>query len=114
MSPEKPASTDDLLKQFHHAMVSIYQRSLKETGVNHSMFLRMIHERGAHATALHLIHASHPSDGYTDLYSKSRLDLTVEALVLQNHWGPIFQDETRLLARKRLVEYRFDFQKHGL
>lgn len=114
MSTPKTTSQGDLQKQLHQAMLEIYQRSLKETGVNHSMFHRMIHEQGAHATALHLVHAPKPSDGYTDLYLKGRLDLTVEALVLQKKWDPIFEEETRQLARKRLTEYRFDFTKYGL
>lgn len=52
--------------------------------------------------------------GVTDLYLKGRLDLTVEALVLEAKWTPIFEDETRQLAQKRLTEYRFDFKKHRL
>ncbi len=114
MSPQNPPAHADLFKQLHVAMLGIYQRSLKETGVNHSLFHRMILETSAHETALHLVHAPKPSDGYTDLYLKGRLDLTVEALVLETKWTPIFEDETRRLARKRLTEYRFDFKKHGL
>lgn len=95
-------------------MLDIYQRSLRETGVNHSMFLRMIDDYGAHETALRLVHAPKPSVGYTDLYLEGRLDLTVEALVLQRKWDPIFEDETRQLARKRLTEYHFNFKEHDL
>lgn len=105
---------ENLLKELHVAMLAIYQRSLRETGVNHSLFHRMIMEQGAQQTALHLVHASKPSDGYTDLYLKNRLDLTVEALVLDTRWNSIFTDETRELARKRLTDYRFDFAKHPL
>jgi hypothetical protein len=105
---------EGLLKELHVAMLGIYQRSLRETGVNHSLFHRMITEQGAQQTALHLVHALKPSDGYTDLYLKGRLDLTVEALVLEAKWHPVFADETRQLARQRLTEYRFDFAKYGL
>lgn len=112
MHPASDATA--LLRQLHVAMLGIYQRSLRETGVNHSQFLRMINETGAHPAALHLIHAAKPSDGYTDLYLKGRLDLTVEALVLEERWSPIFETETRELARKRLTDYKFDFAKHGL
>lgn len=114
MSNTTATSTATLFQQLHAAMIGIYQRSLKETGVNHSLFLRMITTTSAHETALHLVHAAKPSDGYTDLYLKGRLDLTVEALVLDTKWTPIFEEETRKLARERLTAYRFDFKKHGL
>lgn len=106
--------TADLMADLREAMLGIYQRSLRDTGVNHALFHQMIMDRGAHATALHLVHAPKPSDGYTDLFLKKRLDLTVEALVLETKWQPIFTDETRRLARKRLAEYHFDFAKFGL
>lgn len=53
-------------------------------------------------------------EGYTDLFIRKRLDLTVEALVLEKKWTPIFAEETRQQARKRLTEYHFDFAKYGL
>jgi hypothetical protein len=108
------ALTEDLMASLREAMLGIYQRSLRDTGVNHALFHQMIMERGAHATALHLVHAPKPSDGYTDLYLRKCLDLTVEALVLDSRWTPIFGDETRQLAKKRLTEYGFDFAKYGL
>lgn len=101
-------------KELTVAMVGIYQRSLKETGVNHSYFLRMLNESGGHATAVHLVHANQPSDGYTDLHLKGRLDLTVEALILQPRWESLFEQDTRDRARTRLIAYGFDFGKHGL
>jgi predicted GNAT family N-acyltransferase len=111
----KPAAAvGDLMKDLREAMLEIYRRSLRDTGVDHRLFHQMIIERSPHETALHLVHALKPSDGYTDLFLKKRLDLTVEALVLQAKWTPIFADETRQQARKRLTEYHFDFAKYGL
>lgn len=43
----------------------------------------MLHERYGHDTALHLIHSPDPSIGFTHLWERGRLDLTVEALVLR-------------------------------
>jgi hypothetical protein len=109
MKPE-----DDLNKEFTAAMVDIYRRVLKETGYRPTYFLQMVVETSGHEAAMHLIHAGQPSDGYTELYSRKRLDLTVEALVLQPKWKPLFTDDDRAKARKRLQDYHFEFAKYGL
>jgi len=49
-----------------------------------------------------------PSDGYTALYERGRLDLTVEALVLRPDWDDLFTAEDRDLARQRLTDYGLD------
>jgi len=107
-------SKDDIYKEFTAAMVDIYRRVVKETGYRPTYFLQMVVETSGHEAAMHLIHAGQPSDGYTELYSRKRLDLTVEALVLQPKWNSLFTDDDRAKARKRLEDYRFEFAKYGL
>lgn len=109
MTPE-----DDLHKEFSAAMVDIFRRVVKETGYRPTYFLQMVVETSGHEAAMHLIHAGQPSDGYTELYSRKRLDLTVEALVLQPKWRPLFTDDDRAKARGRLQDYHFEFAKYGL
>ena len=97
-----------LLKRFDTAMLGIYQRAKSEAGYNASIYLRMLGERGGLATAKHLINAARPSDGYTHLYERGRLDLTVEAMVLENtEWHQLFEDEELVLIRKRLKDYGY-------
>ena len=48
------------------------------------------------------------SEGYTALWKRRRLDLTVEALILQPQWDKLFTDEERDIARKRLQGYGYD------
>jgi hypothetical protein len=107
------ASTD-IQKQFTGTMLDIYRRVSKETGYKPTYFLQMVTETSGYEAAMHLVHASQPSDGYTELYTRKRLDLTVEALVLQPKWKTLFSDDDRAKARKRLEDYKFDFTKHGL
>jgi hypothetical protein len=109
MKPE-----ENLHKEFTAAMIEIYRRVVKETGYKPTYFLQMVVETSGHEAAMHLIHAGQPSDGYTELFSRKRLDLTVEALVLQPKWKSLFTDEDRTKARKRLEDYRFEFEKYGL
>ena len=98
----------DLLKAFDKAMLDIYQRAKSEANYNASVFLQMLHKHRGVATARMLINSSKPSDGYTNLYSRGRLDLTVEALVVENsRWHPLFSEEELAIARKRLADYRY-------
>jgi len=100
------------LAAFHEAMVDIYRRAKSEAGYTATYFLSMVSERGGYETALYLIHTDRPSDGYTALYERGRLDLTVEALVLRPDWDDLFTAEARDLARKRLTDYGFDVDAH--
>ena len=64
-------------------------------------------DRGGLATARYLLHASGVSEGFTALWERRRLDLTVEAVVLQERFASLFSDEERKIARDRLAEYGY-------
>src|ERR687892_419059 len=68
-------------RAFHTAMVDVYQRAKKEAGYNATRFLQMLSELGGLETARHLLHSDAVSDGFTALWQKGRLDITVEAVV---------------------------------
>jgi hypothetical protein len=93
---------------FDQAMFNIYQRAKKEAGYNASIFLRMLTEQGGIQTARTLINSAKPSDGYTALYEKGRLDLTVEAMVLENpKWHELFTSSELKRAKERLLQYGY-------
>lgn len=96
---------------FDQAMFSIYERAKREAGYNASIFLRMLTDNGGIQTARALIHATKPSDGYTALYEKGRLDLTVEAMVLENQiWHELFTPDELKRAKTRLQQYGYRFR----
>lgn len=98
-----------LVSQFDEAMVDIYRRALSEAKYKASRFLSMVQEDGGLATARYLIHAPQVSDGYTALWERKRLDLTVEAMVLINpKWHPLFTTEELQRCSDRLKEYGYD------
>jgi hypothetical protein len=101
----------ELEYEFDMAMMNIYHRAKEEAGYNATRYLQMLEEHRGLRTAQILLHAPHVSDGYTALWERKRLDLTVEALVLQAKWNPLFSDQERGIARKRLEEYGYDFKK---
>ena len=99
---------DDLKKQFDQAMLTIYQRAKSEVGYVASVFFRMLNEKGGLQTAKYLINAAQPSEGYTKLFELGRVDLAVEAEVVENvRWHSLFSDDELRAARKRLSDYRY-------
>lgn len=99
---------EELKRLFTVAMFDLYRRAKDEANYPANIFLRMISERGGVETARYLINQSQPSDGYTHLYERGRIDLTVEALVVENpRWHPLFAAEEIEKARRRLVEYGY-------
>ena len=92
-------------KQFHREMVAIYQTAKGELGYNATYFLRMLSEEGGVETAKRLVATPTPSDGFTTLYERGRLDLTVEALVLKPQYAELFPENLVEAARNRLADY---------
>lgn len=98
----------DLVKQFDEAMLTIYCRAKSEENYTASIFFRMLNDRGGLATAKYLINSEPPSEGYTRLYELGRLDLTVEAVVIDEpRWHSLFTAEELAKARRRLSDYRY-------
>jgi hypothetical protein len=98
-----------LQQRFDEAMLDVYKRARDEAGYTAARFIRMLGEQRGLETARTLLHASKVSEGYTALWERKRLDLTVEAVILDERWTPLFTDEERTIARKRLGEYGFNF-----
>jgi hypothetical protein len=95
-------------KAFDRAMFEIYHRARTEAGYAPTIFLQMLERRGGLSTAKYLINSDRPSDGYTNLYERGRLDLTVEAMVVENpKWHPLFTDDEIRKARRRLRQYGY-------
>jgi len=97
-------------KEFDIAMMDIYHRAKYEAGYNATRYLQMLQEHRGLGTANILLHTPHVSDGFTALWERGRLDLTVEALILKKKWHSLFSEEERQIAKKRLKEYRYEFQ----
>ncbi len=86
-------------------MISIYETAKRELGYNATRFLQMISEQGGLTAARHLLWSDAPSEGFTTLWERGRLDLTVEAHILRDEFASLFTDEDRERARTRLEQY---------
>jgi hypothetical protein len=100
-------SSTALTRAFDDAMNKIYVDA-KKAGYHATRFLQMLGDHGGVDTAHRLLPSM--SDGFTELWKRNRLDLTVESLVLQREWHELFSDDERKIARQRLRECGVDVQ----
>ena len=98
----------DLKAQFDQAMFGVYRQAKEEAKYNATIFFQMLTDTGGLRTAKTLINAPKPSDGYTALWERGRLDLTVEAVVVENaRWHSLFVPEEVERAQRRLLQYGY-------
>jgi hypothetical protein len=98
----------ELEERFDFAMMDIYRRAKTEAGYNASRYFQMLSMHRGIETARILLHAETVSDGYSALWERGRLDLTVEALIYDHpEYHPLFTADELQTARRRLVEYKY-------
>jgi len=88
-------------------MVNIYERAKNEADYVATRFIQMVAQYGGVETAIKLINSDKPSEGYTALWEKGRLDITVEALVQDTKWAPLFNTDEINKAQRRLKDYGY-------
>lgn len=95
-------------QEFHREIVQGADRLKREIGYNPARFNQMVGERGGPETARQLLSGRDASDGFTTLWEANRLEMSVEAVALLPWYETLFTDEQRAVARRRLMEHRFD------
>lgn len=101
------AGRSEIEREFERAMRDIYLRAKQEANYNATYFLHMLAEHGALDTARRLITSTTPSQGFTALWERHRLDLTVEAHVLQSRFSDLFTVDELEAAASRLAAYGY-------
>ncbi|WP_313573975.1 phospholipase D family protein [Brevundimonas sp.] len=76
-------------ERFHGAMVALCQRIFSETTYTPHYFRQMLDKETGLLVAKKLM-AKGVSDGFQSLFERGRLDLTVEAVVTDPEWSPLF------------------------
>jgi len=104
-----PHHASRLGDQFESAMRDIVDGARQDADYNATYAL----EQGAGwpglATARRLLRSAAMSDWFASLWERGRLDLTVEALVLQPRFASLFTDAELAMARHRLEPYGYPF-----
>ncbi len=95
----------DLKDLLHRAMLIMLERARNECGFDDAQLRNFLIEKGGLQAAKALLHAPVPSQGYSELLERKRLDLTMEALIVENpQWRGLFTDEEIAAAQRRLTE----------
>ena len=90
-------------ERFHDEMVRLGQETTRDV-YTPRRFIDMVNESGGLGAAKRLLNALDVSDGFSRLWEAKRLDLTVEAVVLQDKWVSLFTPEELSTARQRLED----------
>jgi hypothetical protein len=100
--PTPTSPSPEARAAFERAMKDVYIRAKKEANYTATYFLTMLSTYGGLETAHRLLASSEVSTGFTALFERGRLDLTVEALVVRSEFAGLFTDDEIDIARQRL------------
>ena len=99
-------------RNFELDMHNIYRRARIEANYNATRYLQMLDNHGGLETAHILINAPQVSEGYSALWERGRLDLTVEALIWDNpEYHQLFTKEEMQKIKERLLSYKYVAEK---
>ena len=97
-----------LQEEFDVRMHEVYRAGKREARFSAPLFAEMLKEHGGLETARRFLHSADYAAGFTALWERERLDLTVEAVILKEEkWHPLFTAEELEICRKRLKEYGY-------
>ena len=98
--------------KFDQAMRRIYDLALSECRYRATRFLNLVSQVGGLEAARQLLRSKTHPEGLTALWEHGRLDLSMEALVLQDPWHSLFSAEELKLAKRRLQSLGYSQPKH--
>jgi hypothetical protein len=103
----KEVAMTELAAQFEQDMVEkVYRAAGRETGYWAGYFLRAVKRYGGVAAARRSLERGGIPAGLAKLAQLGRLDLAMETLVLDAAYQPLFTDEERAIAARRLEDAR--------
>ena len=94
--------------EFNERMQEVYRAGKREGKYSAPLFAELLKEQGGLETARRFIHSPDYHAGFTALWERKRLDLTVEAVIVSEaKWHSLFTAEEIEICRKRLREYGY-------
>jgi hypothetical protein len=97
-----------LEEEFDQRMQQLHLKGKQEARYSAPLFGQLLQEQGGLETARRFIHSPDYAPGFTKLWERKRLDLTVEAVIVEEpKWQPLFTAEEIDICRKRLGEYGY-------
>lgn len=100
----------ELERQFEEQALAVYENGKKHLNYRASRFLQKIRSDGGVAAAKAWLRPKKddkPTNGFLRLVEHGRLDLSLEAVVLNERWGALFSEVELAVARQRLAKYGY-------
>lgn len=100
---------DSILQQnFERKIWEVTNIMKLKYGYNPTIFIKMIEEHGMLESVKRLINNMQPSYGFTKLWELKRLDLSLEAICLDDEWKELFTEEEQKKAKEKLKKYEYE------
>jgi len=96
-----------LEEQFNKDCWKIYNDTALETKYRPEYYRQLLEELGGLNTAKQLLATTKPSEGFTKLWELGRLDLSVEALVINPKYISLFTNDELMFAQERLEKLKY-------
>jgi hypothetical protein len=97
-----------LVQEFDQRMQELYLSGKREARFSAPLFGELLKQQGGLETARRFIHSPDYAPGFTKLWERRRLDLTVEAVIVEEpKWQALFTPEEVDICRTRLNEYGY-------
>lgn len=103
----------ELELKFYEAMIELYEQAKIKLNYNATRFLQLVSEHGGVKAAKILLGSKRLSEGFIKSWEKGRLDLTMEAMIIENpKWYSLFTKKELLIAEKRLIDLGYKPKKN--
>ena len=103
---------ENLKREFKNDMWESYFKTIRETPYRPNYFREILEERGGIGTAKYLLSTEQPANGLTTLWELERLDLSMEALIVENKkYEVLFTDTELKIAKRRLESLDYNIDK---
>ena len=83
-------------------------REMISIGYKPQAFITMRITHGTIIAIKKLINSQEVPSGFTNLWKRKRLDLSMENIIQEDDWKDLFTEEDRLVAKKRLKDYGYN------
>lgn len=106
--PQADTTSDTSVeKHFAQRMLDAYRQAASEAGYNASYYRSMLAQLGPIETARKLLSSPAVSDGFAALWERGRMDLTVEAIVVDPQFAKLFSQDEIGIAHRRLEQFGY-------
>ena len=100
-------NTEQLKKLFHQAIIDLYKQIIKSVKYKPTRLMDYINKYGGYEAAVKYISTESNVQDFAILWEKERLDLSVEALITNEQYRPLFSEDILSFCDRKLKEYSY-------